>query len=108
MRALIISDKSSEDMKTMMSFYYGFNPKSIITVTHYHELTQAQREQDDVLVHVQQPPIALSQTYPLKTYFDFLNLAPYNQPTSWIKSFDYAIVSTVDESSERRYHMLHS
>lgn len=108
MRALVVSDKSSEDMKKMMSFYYGFTPASVISVNHYHELTKEQRDQDNVLIHVQQPPIALSQTYPLETYFEMLNSSPYNQPTAWIKSFNYAIVSTVDDKSERRYHMLHS
>jgi hypothetical protein len=108
MRALVVSDKSSEDMKKMMSFYYGFNPESVITVNHYHELTTEQRDKDNVLIHVQQRPIELTETYPLETYFEFLSASPYNQPTSWIKSFDYAIVSTVDDKSERRYHMLHS
>lgn len=108
MRALVISDKSSEDMKKMMSFYYGFTPTSVITVNHYHELSTEQRDQDDVLIHVSQPPIALSDTYPLEVYFEMLETSPYNQPKSWIKSFDYAIVSTIDQQAERRYHTLHS
>lgn len=108
MKALVVSDKQVDDVKLMMKFYFGFTPDHICSVSHYHELTQDQRVQDNTLIHVKQQPIPLSENYPLDTYFEMLGESPYNQPKDWIKSFNYAVVSTIDDKSERRYQMLHS
>lgn len=108
MKALVVSDKNSEDVKTMMKFYFGFTPGSVVAVNHYHELSNEQRDQDDVLIHVQQPPIATKEDQTLSVLFDLMSTSPYNQPTSWIQSFNYAVISTIDDKSERKYQMLHS
>ena len=108
MKALVITDKNTDDVKMMMKFYYGFTPNNTVTVGHYHELSKDHRDSDDVLIHIQQKSLPLTQNYPLETYFEFLETTPYNQPRDWVKSFNIALISTIDDKSERYYQALHS